>query len=152
MRKGVFGLTYAFYAALAFILALLGRTILCVLLLGFIIASEKDEWAVRQVIQAVFLSAIASIVSVVLNLLNIFAWVPLLGTAISAIISFVTGLISLIVLILVIVALTRVIKEQEANVPLAAKFAKWAYGLVELRVYADAPPVSGQEPDNIQNK
>lgn len=151
MRKGVFGLTYAFYAALAFILALLGQTTLCVLLLGFVIVMEKDEWVIRQVIQAAILSVVTPVISLGLGMLNIFQGVPFLGNAVSFFFSLISGVFVLIILIFVIIALVRVVKEQEADVPLANKFARWAYDLAEQRTSDSASPDPAQESQDSQD-
>lgn len=139
MQKGKFGICLWFYAALAFILAFLGQTLLCGLLLGFVIIAEKSEWLSRQVIQAFFLSIAVSIVSGVLNILHFLETIPFVGTVFGFIFSGITGLVSLLVLIIAILALVRVTKEQEADLPLLSKLANRAYGLVEQKVYAQAP-------------
>ncbi len=70
MQKGKYGLYLWFYAALAFILAILGQTLLCGLLLGFVIIAERDEWLTRQVIQAFCLCFFNAIVNVVLGIFD----------------------------------------------------------------------------------
>ena len=40
MRKGKFGICLWFYAALAFVLAFLQQSMLCILLLGFVIVAD----------------------------------------------------------------------------------------------------------------
>ena len=44
MRKDRFNICISFYAVLAFVLAILGQTLLCGMLLGFVIVIQKDEW------------------------------------------------------------------------------------------------------------
>ena len=55
MRKDRFNICISFYAVLAFVLAILGQTLLCGMLLGFVIVIQKDEWLTKQVMQAFFL-------------------------------------------------------------------------------------------------
>lgn len=47
MRKGKYGIVYAFYATAAFVLAILGYTQIIALLLAFVIIAERDEWTTR---------------------------------------------------------------------------------------------------------
>lgn len=72
MTKGKFGIYLWFYAVLAFLLVFLGQTLLCGLLLGFVIAAERNEWLSRQVIQAFSLSLAVSVVTGVLDIIQRF--------------------------------------------------------------------------------
>ena len=67
MRKDRFNICISFYAVLAFVLAILGQTLLCGMLLGFVIVIQKDEWLTKQVMQAFFLALVESIISCVTN-------------------------------------------------------------------------------------
>ena len=79
METGRFGLKLSFYAVLGFILAFLGQTFLCGLLLGFVILVEKNNWLTKQMIQAFLLTIVSSIVHSVLSILDIFEAIPFLG-------------------------------------------------------------------------
>lgn len=138
MEKGKYGLTLSFYAVMAFILAFLGQTTLCALLLGFVIIAEQNEWLTKQVIQAFFLTIFSSIVSSLISILNVFVGIPIIGVIISGVFGVITSIVSLIILIFVILALAKVSKGNEANIPFANKFANWAYGLIETKVYTNA--------------
>ncbi|HJB25820.1 MAG TPA: hypothetical protein H9662_04310 [Firmicutes bacterium] len=137
MQKGKYGLYLWFYAALAFILAILGQTLLCGLLLGFVIIAERDEWLTRQVIQAFCLCFFNAIVNVVLGIFDPLERIPLVGNAFSVIFGIISGVISLLILIFAIVALVNVCRGKEAGVPLAKQFAHRAYGIVEQKVYTN---------------
>ena len=52
MNKPKTGMYLWFYAVLAFVLAIFGQTLLCGLLLAFVILTERDSWLTCQVIQA----------------------------------------------------------------------------------------------------
>ncbi len=140
MQKGKFGICLWFYALLAFILAFLGQTLLCGLLLGFVILAEKSEWLSKQVIQAFFLTIISSVVSSVLDLLNVFRSIPLIGSAFTVIFNIINSLVSLIILIFCIVAIVRVVKDRDAGLPLLSRLANRACGLLEQKIYTQAPP------------
>ncbi len=135
MTKGKYGIYLSFYAVLGLVLAFLGQTLLSALLFGFVLVAEKDQWAVRQTMQAFFVSLFVSIVNEVLSIINIFADIPILGAVISGIFGFIQGIISLIVLVFIIIALTRVVKGKDAGIPLLSKLANKAYGIVEHKVY-----------------
>ena len=76
MQKGKYGIYLWFYAAIAFILAILGQTLLCGLLLGFVIVAERDEWLSRQVIQAFCLCFFNAVVSTILGIFDPLERIP----------------------------------------------------------------------------
>lgn len=154
MRKGNYGICFCFYAVLAFVLAFLGQTLICALLLGFVIVAEKDEWAVRQVMQAFFLALCSSVVSGVLGIFGFLQNIPFVGGAVGTVFSFISGIVSLLILIFAIIALVRVVKEQDAALPGLSHLAERAFGMIQRRVpqYPQAPqyPVNGNPPQNPQ--
>ena len=131
MRKDNFGICLSFYAVLGFVLALLGHTTLTLLLLGFVIVIHKDQWLTMQLMQAFFLSILSGIVSTIILIATCFG--------------IVTSLISLIILVMAIVGISKVAKEQDANLPLVKTFAEKAFGLVKNVTYTQAAPVQNQE-------
>lgn len=150
MQKGKYGVCLWFYALVAFILAFLGQVLLGGLLLGFVIVTEKNEWLTRQVIQAFFLSIIVAVINAVLDMLNIFGNIPLVGTVIGVVFNVISTIISIVVLVFVIIAMVKVVKGQEANMPLLNKLANRAYGIIEKKVYTQAAPVNYAQPQAPQ--
>ncbi len=148
MQKGKFGIQLSFYAVLGLVLAFLGQTLLCGLLLGFVIIAEKDPWTSRQTMQAFFVSLFMSLVSKVLNTLNVFRDIPLVGSAFSVIFGIIEGIISLLVLIFLIIGLTRVVKGQDAGIPLLSKLSNRAFGIVEQKIYTQVPTDPNSYPQN----
>lgn len=140
MQKGKYGICLPFYAALGLVLAFLEQTVLCALLLGFVIVAEKDQWAGRQTMQAFFVSLFMSLVRVVLNILNVFDDIPFIGRISTIIFSAIEGVISLLVLIFLIIGLIHVLKGKDAGIPLLSKLANRAYGIVEQKIYTQSPP------------
>ena len=61
MNKPKTGMYLWFYAVLAFVLAIFGQTLLCGLLLAFVILTERDSWLTCQVIQALGLCFVNSV-------------------------------------------------------------------------------------------
>lgn len=135
MRKGVYGINLYFYAVLAFVFALFGQTLLCSLLLGFIIVTEKDEWLTKQTIQAFMLSLFTNILTANLNdFFRIFKGVPVLNVIFSTVGGLLNAAIILVILILVIISINSVKSGGEAKIPFAKQFADWAYGFVTFKV------------------
>ena len=152
MSKGKYGIYLWFYAAVAFILAFLGQTLLCGILLGFVIVAEKNEWLSKQVIQAFFLSLFSAAVSG--NLIHYSAPSSLNSEVLYHIYRFfyigtnvIESLVSILVLVLVIIALTKVTKGKDAGIPLLNKLADRAFNVVEKKVY---PPQQYQQPQYQQ--
>ena len=100
MRKDRFNICISFYAVLAFVLAILGQTLLCGLLLGFVIVIQKDEWLTKQVMQAFFLALVESIISCVTNIFSGLYAIPILGIAFSGIVGLISGILSFLLLII----------------------------------------------------
>lgn len=130
MNKGKTGINLAFYATSAFILALLGQTLMCALLLGFAIVAEKDEWLTRQCIQAFAICFLMSIVSKILSIFDFTYTLPYVGWWFSkwlgAGIRMVKDLIQLCIYIVCIIGMVKVAKGKEAGIPVLDKFANWA--------------------------
>lgn len=141
MQKGKYGIILGFYPTVAFILAILGQTLLCGLVLAFVIVAEQNEWASKQAIQAFCLSLFSGIITVITSSLSVLSVIPFIGAAVIGIFGFISGIISLCILIISIIAITKVVKGKDANIPLANKFANWAYGLVVQKVYTTTEQV-----------
>lgn len=138
MRKGNFGIRLAFYGVLAFALAYLGYSTLLFLILGVALLAEKDEWTVRQVLQAVVLCFISSIVRNVFNVLGIIGDIPLLGNLWNVISGLFEAVVELIVLACAVSGIIKNVKDQDADIPGAKALADWAYGVVKAKA-APAP-------------
>ena len=141
MEKGKFGVVLAFYAVLAFVLAFLGQTLLCGLLLLFVIGAEKNEWVSKQVMQAFFLLLLSSVISSVFGAFSsVFSAIPILGSIIATIIRVVEGIISLALLVFEVLGIVNVCKGKDANVPVFSDLAGKAFGLVKKTVYSNPNP------------
>ena len=118
--------------------------------LGLCHCGGENEWLTRQVIQAFFLTIIVSVINAVLDLLNIFGNVPIVGTAIGVVFNVISTIVSIVVLVFVIIAMVKVVKGQEANMPLLSKLANRAYGIIEKKVYTQAAPANYAQPQAPQ--
>ena len=134
MRKDRFNICISFYAVLAFVLAILGQTLLCGMLLGFVIVIQKDEWLTKQVMQAFFLALVESIISCVTNIFSGLYAIPILGIAFSGIVGLISGILSFLLLIIGLIAI-------------ASKLANKAFGLTCTIQYKPASDASVQDPD-----
>ena len=133
MEKGVLGIRLCFYTVLAFILAAFGSTTLLFLLAGVVLIVEKNAWATRQIIQAICLCFVSSILYAFFGIFDFMYRIPFVGTGWGIFYDVVIGLVDIAVYVFVIIAIVRNAKGQEANVPLASKFANWAYGIVVVK-------------------
>ena len=147
MRKDRFNICISFYAVLAFVLAILGQTLLCGMLLGFVIVIQKDEWLTKQVMQAFFLALVESIISCVTNIFSGLYAIPILGIAFSGIVGLISGILSFLLLIIGLIAIGKVSKDSDARIPIASKLANKAFGLTCTIQYKPASDASVQDPD-----
>lgn len=139
MEKGKFGIRLSFYAVVAFLFVILGYSTPLFLLAGVVIVGEKDEWASRQVIQAICLQVVSGVVSAFFGIFNFMYSIPILGTIWGTTVGVVESLISIALLVFAIIAIVKTAKGKEAGVPLANKFADWAYGKVKVQPVYQQP-------------
>lgn len=129
MGKDRFGIRWNFYAVVAFILAILGQTLLSGLLLAFAVMVQHHEWLIRQTMQAFFLVLISDIISLIIGACSWSYDIPFLGTVLSITFGVIHGIISIVILIFAIIGLCNVVREKDAKVPICKYFADKAFGL-----------------------
>lgn len=150
MKKDACGISLIFYAVLAIVLAVLNQTLLCGLVLAYAILAVKDEWLIRQCMQALFLSLISLILSLIQSCFSGLAVIPVVGSIISGFIGVIVGIFSLILLIFAIIAICKVAKGNEANFPLLSTLADKAFG--KVKVFSYPQPPMGANPQNPYNQ
>ena len=107
-EKGRFGFYPWLYPLLAFLFAILGQPVLCLLVAGFAIAAEQHAWAARQSIQALLLGVASSLISVVLNTLSgLFYAMPVVGSYLGRAFDVIDSLVWVAILVFAIVAIAR---------------------------------------------
>lgn len=142
MRKGKLGVVVCLYPILGFVCVILNQPLLCALIFGFVLVAERDEWGwAGQCLQAVGLSAIAVVLRELLvysvNLFPVYIdFFHFLSTAFGTL----SALVYLAAIITSMVAITRVMKDQEASLPGLDRLAYRAYGKQKPR------PMPGQYP------
>ena len=148
MRKGKLGVVVCLYPILGFVCVILNQPLLCALIFGFVLAAERDEWAGRQTLQALGLSAIAVVLRELLvysvNLFPVYIdFFHFLSTAFGTL----SALVYLAAIITSMVAITRVMKDQEASLPGLDRLAYRAYGKQKPRpMPGQYPPPYGVQP------
>lgn len=148
MRKGKLGVVVCLYPILGFVCVILNQPLLCALIFGFVLVTERDEWAGRQCLQAVGLSAIAVVLRELLvysvNLFPVYIdFFHFLSTAFGTL----SALVYLAAIITSMVAITRVMKDQEASLPGLDRLAYRAYGKQKPRpMPGQYPPPYGVQP------
>lgn len=148
MRKGKLGVVVCLYPILGFVCVILNQPLLCALIFGFVLVAERDEWAGRQTLQALGLSAIAVVLRELLvysvNLFPVYIdFFHFLSTAFGTL----SALVYLATIITSIVAITRVMKDQEASLPGLDRLAYRAYGKQKPRpMPGQYPPPYGVQP------
>ena len=149
MRKGKLGVVVCLYPILGFVCVILNQPLLCALIFGFVLVAERDEWAGRQTLQALGLSAIAVVLRELLvysvNLFPVYIdFFHFLSTAFGCL----SALVYLAAIITSIVAITRVMKDQEASLPGLDRLAYRAYGKQKPRPMPGqySPPYGVQPP------
>ena len=143
MEKGNFGIRLCVYTVLAFMLAYFGSTTLLFLIAGVVLIGEKNEWAFRQVVQAIVLCYVGTIVAAFFGIIDFIGDIPFVGVVWNVIVGIIEGLVDLAVLVFVILAIVRNLKGQDANIPLAKNVANWAYGVVTPKKVTPVAPAAG---------
>ena len=130
MGKGKFGMALSVYAVIGFILAALDQTVLCFVLLGFVMVAENNLRVSRAVAEAALLSTFHTAVGAVIDwiadaITSLFSLGGLLGdfisggvsSVVSGVFGFFSFLLFVAVLVFAILAIANVLKGKDAHVP-----------------------------------
>ncbi|MBQ7955939.1 MAG: hypothetical protein IJ282_09330 [Lachnospiraceae bacterium] len=140
MKKGNLGIRLAVYGVLAFVLAYFGSSTLLFLMLGITLLVEKNEWATRQIIQALVLCYASSLVRSVLNIFDFMYKIPYVGTVWSILLDVIFVLIEIAVLVFAVLGIIKNLKDQDAAIPVASSVADWVYGVAKEKTAPAAAP------------
>lgn len=130
------------YPILAFTGVILHQPLLCALFFLLALLAERDEWASRQSLQALALGLVSYGLGKILN--GVGSLLPdhtTLHYVFSTVFALVSNLIYLAAIALSIVAIVRVLKDQEADLPGFSALAYRAFGKQKPR-----PIYPGQMP------
>lgn len=130
MIKGKFGLSTAAMAVMAFAFAALRQSVPVLLITGFALLAEKDEWQNKQVLQALLLTVVYNLsdlaVDLVLGGVSVFfGWLKLYGVsgAINTVNSVVSYLIYIALIAACVLAILRNLRGRDAALPVISKMA-----------------------------
>lgn len=136
MKKGTFGIRLSFYAVLAFVLAF-GADASAGAFARLCHRRRERRVADKADHAGVLLTIAVSVVRGALELISmLFSWIPSIGSIsvssiVLALFDWVNWAVSVVALIFIIIAVFKVLKGGEANVPLCASLANRAYGIVK---------------------
>ncbi|HOG47078.1 MAG TPA: hypothetical protein PLJ35_12125 [Anaerolineae bacterium] len=129
--KGRFGLSLAAVAVIGFGFGMLRQPLAVLLVCGFALLAEKEEWLNRQAMQALLLTIAYHLIVLVTGwAFGALAWLVGLvklysvSNVVHGIHGFVDGVVYLALVALSLLAILRVLRGQEANLPLLAKLAQ----------------------------
>lgn len=128
MKKGKFGLVLCIYPIVAFAAVILQAFWLAALALVVAVFLEKDEWTGRQTLQATLLAAVVWCFRTFSRQVSNMLYVPILSDIVRTAATVVFVLVWLGAIVLSILAILRVMKEQEADLPLLSELAYRVYG------------------------
>ncbi len=130
MTKGKFGLSLAAIAVIAFGFAALRQPQSVLLVVGFALLAERDEWLNRQAMQALLLTITYYLAELVTGwifggLARFFGWVELYSAAgaMGKVGSFVGDILYLALIVFSVLAALRVLRGKDAGLPFIAKIA-----------------------------
>jgi uncharacterized Tic20 family protein len=155
MTKGKFGLSLAAVAVIAFGFCALRQPQSVLLVVGFALLAEKDEWLNRQAMQALLLTIAYYLAELVTNgvfgiLASFFVWVKLYGaaSAMSTAGSFVGSVLYIALIVFSVLAILNVLRGKDAGLPWLSKMAGGDFATVikpktrTIETFAQtAPPV-----------
>lgn len=140
MKKGKFGLCFWVYAVTGFVLAVMEQLLPCLLLTGFVLAAERDEKAVRPVLEALFLCLITMIVKIVPSaLISVLTGSSLLVGIVSAMYYIFNVAVFISAATLAGIGIINALRGSNAGTPLLSKLANRAFGASNNGVYYQSP-------------
>lgn len=139
MKKGKFGIVLCFYPIAAFAAVILNSPLICLLIAMAAIFIEKDEWAGRQTLQACMASFVVFFFRQLSELAQLFPYVPFFSSLIQVVATVLCVLVYLAAIVFSVLAVIRVRRDAEANIPLLSELAYHIYG--QNKPKPVAPPV-----------
>lgn len=139
MKKGKFGIVLCFYPIAAFAsVILINSPLICLAIAAAAIFIEKDEWTGRQTLQAWMTSVVVFFFSQAANIVGLVR-IPFISSLLQAAATILSALVYVAAIVFSVLAIIRVRKDEEANVPLLSEFAYRIYG--QRKPKPVAPPV-----------
>lgn len=141
MSKGIFGLRLSAIAVLIFVICFFGSIEVLILLAAYALLIEKNRWLIKQAFQALYLKlgymiALTAVGWIFDFFRFLFGWSAFLGT-VHTILNFIIGVI---LLLLTLLAILRVMREEDADLPVFGNLADHTMDAVAPQT-APKPPV-----------
>lgn len=148
MTKGKFGLSTAAIAVIAFAFAALGQPVAVLLICGFALLAEKDEWLNKQTLQSLLLIITYYLTILVTNwvfggISRFFNWVEVYkaASAMNKVNSVVGDILYVAFIALCVFAILRVLRGKDAGLPILSKMAGGDFAAaIKPKVKTQAPP------------
>ena len=152
MTKGHLGLNLAAVAVLGFVLAFFGFLEALILLVAYALLIEKDVWLTRQTLQALYLKLVYQAALTVIGwaflllekLFGLFKATRIVA-ALANINNFIDTILYICLFLLCALAVIRLIKEHDADIPLAGNLAGFTLDKVSA-LNPDAPAAAPATP------
>ncbi len=140
MTKGKIGIALPIIAALVFVFAILNQPLAILLIVGFAVIAEKDEWLNRQVIQGLLLNVAYIIARLAFNIFfGFFDHILTNFEAYEAASTFgdihnvISDLLYVALLVFAIISIIKVVAGKEANIPVLSKIAEGGFKALEVK-------------------
>ncbi len=140
MKKGKFGLCFWVYAFIGFILAVMEQLAPILLLAGFVIVAERDEKAIRPVLEALFLCLITMIIKIVPSaLISVLTGSSVLVGIVSVMYYIFNVTVFISAVALAGIGIINAVRGSDGGVPVLSKLANKAFGISQNGVYYQSP-------------
>lgn len=144
-KKGISGIRLGYLAALAFLFAITGQTVICGLMMLAAIFLEKNEWLGRQTMQALLLRLVFQAISWIFSgIYSGLVWLDYI-VILTDVFRVIEAICFLLLCLLGIIGIFNVIKDKEADLPVLSGIAYRAYGRIRP-VYASHNPMQYPQP------
>lgn len=144
MQKGKFGFKLWVYPVLAMVCFLLNQVLLGALIAAFAIIAEKNEWLSRQVLEVFFYGLMGNICYRVVDWIRvIFSWganYSIMGSIGNVVITILDIAVFALLAVFYIIGWGRLVKGQDAKIPLAHSIANRAFGIIPPAPQRPVPP------------
>lgn len=152
--KGKFGLSLAAVSVVAFGFAVLQQPQSVLLVVGFALLAEKDEWLNRQALQALLLTIGYYMVTLISGLVfgglaQFFRWVGIYraASALNTVNTVVGGLLYIVLVVFAVLAILRVLRGKDAGLPFLAKMVGGDFeGALQKSPKTKSAPISTEQP------
>lgn len=135
MEKGKSGIMLGAIAATAFVMCFLGWSTAIILILGFVLIVERNEWLTKQVLKALYLSIgyslIISVVNIAFNILyRTIGNINFIYDLLRIVDTLAVNVVNIGVLIICLLAALKAVKGEETTVPLMDNLAGQTLGII----------------------